>query len=1214
MRKGIIKSSKTQGLLFLLLTLVASLLPSVSRAAYIPKASKFSWSCDGSRTVQVQFTLPDAYVRGESLKNHTLNWALTEQTKVNGVTVTDTLKAGQAKGGSVVNTQFTYKKNNTELFVYICVSDSIGTSSQVYMKVWVGGGRPKSPNNAKAVLTDSRTAHITWEKPNDGSEDRGDGREAYVNMDSITYTIKRQPGNVTVAENLESLNYDDILPDTDYQIYHYEVYASFRSMLSSYFSKTNSIGSGRAFNVPYSEYFEGESHNLWTTIDGNDDDRSWIWAGGGMKIYSSYRGRNGADWLFSPPVHLEAATRYKLNVSTQQVNTTGKSTIGVMLTQSVDTAVARTDNQPLMTLSVDKTEWTKNTQEFSVATEGDYRIAFIDESSIANGSYETVVDSIEIRKISYNAAPDSVMQLKAERAEEGQLKVQLSFIAPTKTTAGEQLDVLDSIIVVRTDDGVQVSKLTDVEPGKAYTITDASPATGVNTYSVNAYLNGMKGRERTVSTRYVGLDIPSTPLNAHLQDNYDGTITLTWQPASEGANGGYVDVKSLRYDIYENSDTTNALATNLDSTTFTRTLITIDFQKAQSIYRLRIIPHNETGKGEAAYSNYICDGAPYKMPFHEGWAGHDGNHLWWTTAKGVSGSGSYWHYTSSTSADRDTTCIGLACRLAGDEAMLTSGKIYTKDANNPVLDYYYFGQPGKLGILYIDIVRASTDEVTVDSVDLRTDTLSDGVWHHRIVNLKPYLQNNEKYINVTFRGKALTDYDSSDNSVSPQFAIDDITVRDLADIDLAAELKAPAEARVSKAAAFDVTITNESVQKVDNFTISLYANGEKVDETSDTDFTGMLAKKTYRLSYTPKASDKSITVYAVVSTDGDANADNNTTAEVTLSVDSAMLNTVDDLQATLLNDNEVQLTWTAPSKAKARYYTEDFESYHPWDLNGFGDWKVIDVDKRPTHPTFIETWPTEGEPFAFQIYNKNEVYEKRNNLPGNIEEPHSGNQMAFNMGMPNDVAGANDDWLISPELSGNAQKIEFYYNIPNNTTNAKMAILTSTTGNDITDFTCQAGDTLTLANNDGKWHLGYADESTVKEGTKYFAFHVISDHAFYLFIDDVKYQPALKAITGYNVYVDGKFVGTVPAGTTSYNYNNDGSNHDFNVTVNYENGESSFSNTASVVVTGIEAVDINDESKIKDCYNSAGIRLLKPEKGINIIRMSDGSTRKVFIK
>ena len=48
--------------------------------------------------------------------------------------------------------------------------------------------------------------------------------------------------------------------------------------------------------------------------------------------------------------------------------------------------------------------------------------------------------------------------------------------------------------------------------------------------------------------------------------------------------------------------------------------------------------------------------------------------------------------------------------------------------------------------------------------------------------------------------------------------------------------------------------------------------------------------------------------------------------------------------------------------------------------------------------------------------------------------------------------------------------------------------------------------------------------------------------------------------------------------------------------------------------TGISSINHNNNVAIEACYAANSTKLSAPQKGINILKMSDGTTRKVMVK
>ena len=49
-------------------------------------------------------------------------------------------------------------------------------------------------------------------------------------------------------------------------------------------------------------------------------------------------------------------------------------------------------------------------------------------------------------------------------------------------------------------------------------------------------------------------------------------------------------------------------------------------------------------------------------------------------------------------------------------------------------------------------------------------------------------------------------------------------------------------------------------------------------------------------------------------------------------------------------------------------------------------------------------------------------------------------------------------------------------------------------------------------------------------------------------------------------------------------------------------------------ITAIDAVEVNNDVEVRDIYDAGGRQLEGAHKGLNIIRMKDGSVRKVMVK
>lgn len=149
-----------------------------------------------------------------------------------------------------------------------------------------------------------------------------------------------------------------------------------------------------------------------------------------------------------------------------------------------------------------------------------------------------------------------------------------------------------------------------------------------------------------------------------------------------------------------------------------------------------------------------------------------------------------------------------------------------------------------------------------------------------------------------------------------------------------------------------------------------------------------------------------------------------------------------------------------------------------------------------------------------------------------------------------------DHWLISPELSGNAQTISFWERvITTQYGDETYEVLASSTDNNPASFSLVESFTSKATS----WTQRTA---SLPAGTKYFAIRHTSNDIFGVMIDDVTYEISNVVETqlapeSYNIYLDGQLVGNVNANTFSYTFNNvsDGE-HECAVSAVYSYGES----------------------------------------------------------
>ena len=164
----------------------------------------------------------------------------------------------------------------------------------------------------------------------------------------------------------------------------------------------------------------------------------------------------------------------------------------------------------------------------------------------------------------------------------------------------------------------------------------------------------------------------------------------------------------------------------------------------------------------------------------------------------------------------------------------------------------------------------------------------------------------------------------------------------------------------------------------------------------------------------------------------------------------------------------------------------------------FGEWTLYDGNGMKVYGLTDIEYENKYEPSAWMVFNR----AKTNPVHGDGKS-HSGHQCMMSIvPVENHVPATTDHWLISPELSGEAQTITFYARqLTTQYGNEKYEVLASSTNNDPTSFLI-VGSTREITGED--WQ---EVSVTLPAGAKYFAIRHISYDIFGLMVDDITYEP-----------------------------------------------------------------------------------------------------------
>lgn len=1061
----------------------------------------------GALSGTADFTLPAKSFDGENLSGNVEYRVIADG---------DTIASGSGAAGSKVSAPISFDASGFKTFSVVPVQNGKYGPESEKTKMWVGPDVPMAPESV-TLTNDGKNIRLSWTPVTKGVNG------GYVDSAAVAYDIMLLPDSIEEVGITDTV-YTTTLPDSPLKDYHYAVRAVYKDQESAA-TNSNHIQAGDAYTVPYTESFDSDDDfNLFTVLDFGG---SGSWASSWYNVRIFHFSGHSDDWLITPPIKLNTGTQYQVECTTSPGYTSNPDSLQILLGTNVNDTSSFREIVP--GVKVDKSSQ-KIGGTFSVSANGEYRVAF--RSLGDDNSYGIILDDIKVTEKTALSAPDSVTNLKATAAGNGQLKATIEFKAPSKDIEGGTLSALDSIVVYRGE--TEVQKLTDVKPGSAYSVVDNNPSNGLNTYTVKAY-NTSEGTSASV-TVYVGVDVPKAPVNVRAVDNNNGTATLTWDaPSNEGANGQYVAPQALTYTVYDPSG--NAVAENLTDKTFGFSLPQTG-QQAVTYYM--VSAKNVAGEGNAARSNAVYSGAPDQLPISDSFAGGNYHYMHWGSED--SQAYNYFGTFGGAVADNDWGSICWTAYDEGEEGWFRTGKVSLAGNAHPAVFFQYMRLPGKDIELDVYADCATKKNIQIFRQDFKE--LTDSGWQ-KVAAYLPQEAIDAPYVIINFHVKAM--------ETKQTVSLDDITIRDVADNDLATSITAPSGAVKNKPINVSVKVSNRGRNLANAFTVSLVADGKTVATQQG----GSLVPNTdstYTFTFTPNKDTKAKTlIYAQAQfdnlTDGEP-ADNQSSVD-TLNVEEPQFPAVDSLSANANADGSIRLTWKAPENLN-NVVSEDFENVTPWTTDNFNGFTTFVGDKRPTNQWTLITFPHMGEVFAWILMNGNDITLDESQVGWGMG--HNSLQAVHSVSNVHDYQSMDancDYWLISPELSGKAQTIKFWARSEGNR-GENYSVYAST----------ENADTASLLKNrvfDEMFaSLDWTEYSyDLPEGTKYFGIRYWSNLTG-LAIDDVTYEGVPLQLTGYKVYCDSDVVAELPATQTSWtDAQNNYGDHVYSVTAVYSIGESS---------------------------------------------------------
>lgn len=1095
---------------------------------------------EGLLNGKLTFKAPTTLFDGSALSGD-----LTYVIKVNG----EEVKTGTVAAGADVEFDYTAAAAGTYKFTAYCANE-VGDGPASNIKMYVGVDSPLAPKNVVLTYADDKMT-LTW--------DASDAAHAGY-LGEVTYTITRyETGKepVVVKEGLTECTYtEEFVPDSEALRNVYYTVAANTTEGVSPATASNAIGMG-VIIPPYSHSFIG-NYDLdgYTIIDANGDGKAWAMteSEGIRMTYNSSIDMD--DWFITPSVKLEAGKYYEYSV----VVANNSTSYG----ERVEVKAGKAPEADAMTMEViPATEVKTGGQNITLLggivadEEGDYYVGIHGISD--PDQFYLYVREYSISEGASAYAPARPTNVSVTPVQNNYYSATITFTTPDKNILGEDIVTLDWVEVTR--DGQVIATINQPKVGTEYSCSDNVDACGTYTYTVVAHDAYGYGLPAEVSA-YVGVPIASAPESVTVEATANvGEVNITWDPVTTAYDGADLAASYITYTVINPRMQNEIIAEGLTDCSFTYQAV----EEGQAFVWYAVYAVTDGGYSTATASNMIPVGTPYELPFNESFEiGEDGlAHIW-----GINGNGGEWAIGDNTTfadffdADASDGYAYMKAAALYGYADLMSGLI-NLDAEAPALKFAYYN-------------LADDDENEIEvyvTCDGQTDkvagfTQCDGNaqigWNTTLVSLKPYAG---KTVSITFRAIC--------NKYTYTF-IDAISIEQLEDYNLElTSVNGPAKVHPDEDFAITADVLNQGGKAISEYTVELYRNGvlRNVKEGVMLD-TGEKATFSFPEVLNITAGEENIYTIKLVCELDPYQMDNDVDYPVILVIPSYPVAT--DLTASMTNYG-VSLTWNEPNTdteaAPKQAVTDDFESYDAWATDNIGEWTLVDEDG------FI-IGGVQGADFGPVVAGETAcAYFVMNNTAYEANEAylaHSGHQYLVST-FSYAGEGANADWLISPELSGDAQTVTLYAKSFSSSYKEDFQVLYSTTDKDITSFT----EAATYTNIDAEW-MPYSVE--LPAGVKYFAIKCISNDKFMFFVDDVTYTPAAGeaielSIVGYNVYRNGVKINAEPIEETNYVDANGAETDLYCVTVVYTIGESAPSLTVGVGMTGVN--DITGATSVK---------------------------------
>ncbi len=1073
------------------------------------------------------------------------------------------------------------------------LSNEAGKSPKVFAKAFVGRGVPKTP--AVEMTRDGNKISLAWEAVTE-SADGG-----FIDPDSVTYTVRRYVNETSeiIADSIEGITWIDEIEESENPTTLYYTVMSHASVKSSPEAKTKPIVMGSVTPPYLNELNTPEKFAGFTVVDVKGDGKTW-------ELYKSYSGAQircnysysnpKDDWLFTPPVNLEAGKAYKMSFATYASYTAET----VEAKWGTEPSVEGMDGEILAPTTVKGSK--KITYGSLVIPEADGRYYLGLHAMTTKSSNYLYVADISVEEVDGTLLPGVVTDLSVTPDAMGALQATISFKAPTVTLAGSPLEALDSVIVKR--DGVQVGRAVSPAPGAPLNVYDSPTYAGNYVYSVQAFTPAGGGRDVTAKV-FVGVNRPASPMNVVMEEtSTPGELHFSWEPVTTDIDGNPLSAELITYSICIPVDLGYAIYyqpvyENIKDNEYT--CMAADPGK-QTFVQYVVCAKTTGGLSQGVTTPLLAVGTPYE-DVHESFSGGYTSYAFNTTGNNDD---TVWILANDqtlngfTSQDGDNGYLYMAVNYIDYYADLTSAKIRLP-VDNAAIQFYVYKFAAMEG--YADV--KNTFEIFVREVGQEEFVrigkpvvvgelpVTQG-WVPIGMSLADYAG---KTVQVRVRGNAIND--------AYNF-IDNLRIGRIMSCDASVSVSAPARISAGQDYTAVVTVCNEGYEDVEGLSVRLFADGAEIGSSPMPALhPGVSASTGFYLSMHALA-ERPVALVATVELAGDQDIANNTSAITSVTPKVSPFPAVTDLAGQSGADGKAVLSWSEPDldKSPAVSSLVDFEDAESF-ATSFGDWVFVDVDQQPISGIYGISMPVaDGSLQSFWIHDRD--------WEGMFNESFGAVSGSKYLASMMTYSGTRcDDWAITPTLCGEAQDVAFWAKSYHPNYPERMEVYYSTGSTDPKDFV-KVGSGVEVPS---EW-TRYVIELPV--GAKRMAIRKCSVNGFMLFVDDVEFAAEGAApnrnILGYDTYRDAVRMTSSPVVATTWaDAELAEGEHEYVVVAVYDRGISRASNVVRLLTTGINEIGVpsGDDAEY---YNLQGFRVNVPVSGNIYIRRHNGMASKVYVR